>query len=332
MHRFILSPSLSLGAVASALPFTYTGADLYALCSDAMLKAITRKSALIDAKVREYNVNILKKKETSNASKDQPSESTAPISVAWYFDHVATAEDIAVTVTEADFRAAKAELIPSVSAEELAYYEKVKKTFEGLREEKDGASGDGDGERAAAKQWLEEGREKKGKEKAVEGNVDGGDGSALAIRAIDGLSHAEDTSMAINGNNVSGNGGHSMGKGKGKGRAFIDTDVATKSYADATKKAMANNFTATKQPQHDSQSGAKMKDSISGSRDDASGFDFGDGMRSDADADEDADSDSDNGNFDDAQSKISRVNGLSHSASDAGSDAGFDSKSDEAED
>ena len=43
-RKFNLDPDLDLRRVADSLPFTYTGADLYALASDAMLKAITRQA------------------------------------------------------------------------------------------------------------------------------------------------------------------------------------------------------------------------------------------------------------------------------------------------
>lgn len=43
-RKFNLDPDLDLRRVADGLPFTYTGADLYALASDAMLKAITRQA------------------------------------------------------------------------------------------------------------------------------------------------------------------------------------------------------------------------------------------------------------------------------------------------
>ncbi|KAI4248985.1 MAG: hypothetical protein L6R42_009123, partial [Xanthoria sp. 1 TBL-2021] len=51
-RKFSLHPDLSLARVAQSLPFTYTGADLYALCSDAMLKAITRQASAVDAKIK----------------------------------------------------------------------------------------------------------------------------------------------------------------------------------------------------------------------------------------------------------------------------------------
>ena len=93
-RKFTLHPELSLHRVAERLPFTYTGADLYALCSDAMLKAVTRKALAVDEKIRQL-----------------PGE---PVSTAYFFDHYATPEDVAVVVTEEDYMAAQDELVPSV--------------------------------------------------------------------------------------------------------------------------------------------------------------------------------------------------------------------------
>ena len=93
-RKFSLHPDLSLRHVADQLPFTYTGADLYALCSDAMLKAITRQASAVDAKIKELP--------------------GGPVTTAYFFDHLASEEDIAVMVTEEDFAAAKRELVPSV--------------------------------------------------------------------------------------------------------------------------------------------------------------------------------------------------------------------------
>lgn len=93
-RKFALHPDVSLDRVAERLPLTYTGADLYALCSDAMLKAITRKSTAVDEKIKQLP--------------------GGPVSTAYFFDHLATPEDVAVTVMEEDFFAAEAELVPSV--------------------------------------------------------------------------------------------------------------------------------------------------------------------------------------------------------------------------
>lgn len=93
-RKFTLHPDVSLPRIAERLPFTYTGADLYALCSDAMLKAITRQAAAVDEKIKTLP--------------------GGPVSTAYFFDHLATPEDVAVMVTEQDFIDAQNELVPSV--------------------------------------------------------------------------------------------------------------------------------------------------------------------------------------------------------------------------
>ncbi|RKF61694.1 Peroxisomal biogenesis factor 6 [Erysiphe neolycopersici] len=120
-RKFILHPKFSLEEFVKKLPFTYTGADFYALCSDAMLKAVTRQSSLVDYKISEINATNVK----SGKKK---------ISTAYYFDHFATEEDLAVTVTEEDFCAAERELIPSVSVKELENYLRVQSQFEKVEE------------------------------------------------------------------------------------------------------------------------------------------------------------------------------------------------------
>lgn len=53
-RKFKLDPALDLAAVAEQCPFNYTGADFYALCSDAMLKAMARKAEEIEKRVGEF--------------------------------------------------------------------------------------------------------------------------------------------------------------------------------------------------------------------------------------------------------------------------------------
>ncbi|KAF7196393.1 Peroxisomal biogenesis factor 6 [Pseudocercospora fuligena] len=117
-RKFTLDPSVSLARVAETLPFTFTGADLYALCSDAMLKAVTRSARQVDARVQHIN--------GERASRGQ-----AQISVAYYFDHYDSEDDTQVMVTEEDFIRAKEDLVPSVSVDELRHYERVRASFEG---------------------------------------------------------------------------------------------------------------------------------------------------------------------------------------------------------
>ncbi|OTA02585.1 Peroxisomal biogenesis factor 6 OS [Trichoderma parareesei] len=171
-RKFTLHPSVSLASVSQRLPFTYTGADFYALCSDAMLKAVTRQAAAVDAKVRALNADPATKHE---------------VSTAYFFDHYATAADIAVMVREEDFIAAHEELIPSVSAGELAHYERVRAQFEGGNDKKKkkqqqqddekrrgSLAGKGKGKgKAVAVSSDEEKVNGKGKGKAVMGFQDG---------------------------------------------------------------------------------------------------------------------------------------------------------------
>ncbi|KAH3989728.1 hypothetical protein HBH52_014900 [Parastagonospora nodorum] len=140
-RKFTLHPSLSLARVSQGLPFTYTGADMYALCSDAMLKAVTRQARAVDKKVAEYN----------NAHEPK-------ITIAYFFDHIATQEDTAVMVTEQDFVEAHGELVPSVSADELRHYQRVRAQFEGAGKKEEGAS-NGDAKGKGKAKAIEEGVE-----------------------------------------------------------------------------------------------------------------------------------------------------------------------------
>ena len=120
MRRFTLDPGLSLPRIAETLPFTFTGADLYALCSDAMLKAVTRSARLVDSRLAQLNEGRQHR-----------------LTVANFFDHHATDADLEVAVAEEDFLDAKKELVPSVSLDELRHYEQVRDSFEGAARKKD---------------------------------------------------------------------------------------------------------------------------------------------------------------------------------------------------
>ncbi|KAF9284745.1 peroxisomal assembly protein [Mortierella alpina] len=115
-RKFRLHPSLDLANVAEKCPFNYTGADFYALCSDAMLKAMSRTADGIENRVAVIN-------------KDETSTLPRPITSQYYLDHLAQPDEILVQVTEEDFDQALAELIPSVSAQELEHYKQVQKMF-----------------------------------------------------------------------------------------------------------------------------------------------------------------------------------------------------------
>lgn len=54
-RKFNLDPQLDLMTVAERCPFNYTGADFYALCSDAMLKAMSRTASAVDERIGELS-------------------------------------------------------------------------------------------------------------------------------------------------------------------------------------------------------------------------------------------------------------------------------------
>lgn len=120
-RKFQLHDDVDLQVIAEKCTFTFTGADFYALCSDSMLNAMTRTANAVDSKLKKLNAERLLRGEDEVSSR-------------WWFDNVASPEDIKVLVTMEDFRKAQSELAPSVSAEELEHYLRVKENFEGKKE------------------------------------------------------------------------------------------------------------------------------------------------------------------------------------------------------
>lgn len=116
-RKFKLHPETRLEDVANRCPFNYTGADFYALCSDAMLKAMTRKAGEVDAVVERLN-------------KEPPySEWQRPLTVQYYLAEMAQPEELEVLVAQQDFEAALDELVPSVSRAEIEHYQVVRRKF-----------------------------------------------------------------------------------------------------------------------------------------------------------------------------------------------------------
>lgn len=120
-RKFKIDENVDLAKIAERCSFTYTGADFYALCSDSMLNAMTRVAGEVDTKINDYNKKLIQE--------DKPE-----ISTRWWFDNVAKPEDIEVLVTMQDFIKSQQDLSPSVSAEELEHYLRVRENFEGGKE------------------------------------------------------------------------------------------------------------------------------------------------------------------------------------------------------
>ncbi|KAK0860645.1 peroxisomal assembly protein [Friedmanniomyces endolithicus] len=213
-RKFNLDPSLSLPRIAATLPFTFTGADLYALCSDAMLKGITRSARLVDAKLAVLN--------SERAARGQ-----SKASVAYFFDHCASESDMSVSVVEEDFLLARAELVPSVSLSELRHYEEVRDMFEGGARKLEGSgNGNGNAERPAtarsastrndatrAQLAATMKRVGSSRDRHAKPNGNHASTSQVAARASDS---EDDYVVRTDRLTLNGNG---MGKGKGKGKS-----------------------------------------------------------------------------------------------------------------
>ncbi|KAK4048422.1 peroxisomal assembly protein [Microbotryomycetes sp. JL201] len=115
-RKFKLDPAIRLDLIAQQCPFNYTGADFYALCSDAMLKAMTRKASEIDKRIEEFN-------------KQPPYNEGPALTPQYYLAELATPAEIEVLVSQEDFEAALAELVPSVSQAEMQHYKLVQQRF-----------------------------------------------------------------------------------------------------------------------------------------------------------------------------------------------------------
>ncbi|KAJ1965749.1 peroxisomal assembly protein [Dipsacomyces acuminosporus] len=138
-RKFHLHPELDLQLVAEKCPFHYTGADFYALCSDALLKAMLRTVDEVDLLVKEWN-----EKEHQDAASHYP----MPMTPQYYLDHIAADNIKQVTVTMEDFERALDELIPSVSADELVRYQALRRQFDSTLKGKADAQASADTSRA----------------------------------------------------------------------------------------------------------------------------------------------------------------------------------------
>ncbi|PFX28237.1 peroxisome assembly factor 2-like [Stylophora pistillata] len=93
-RKFNIHPDLQLENIAELCPSNLTGADFYALCSDAILQSVRRKIEELELDAADPCV-----------------------------------DDTDIQVTEADFRKALDSLAPSVSQQELKRYKDIQKQF-----------------------------------------------------------------------------------------------------------------------------------------------------------------------------------------------------------
>jgi len=116
-RKFHLDPRLDLEEVVSHCPYTYTGADFYALCSDAMLEAMGRKAGEVEKNIAQFQ----------SVHPGHPHPQT--ITPQYFLAALARPEDIEVLVSAEDFNAARDRLTPSVSHDELMHYRHIQLQF-----------------------------------------------------------------------------------------------------------------------------------------------------------------------------------------------------------
>ncbi|KAG7096646.1 peroxisomal assembly protein [Marasmius oreades] len=116
-RKFRLHPDLNLKIVAEQCSFNYTGADFYALCSDSLLNAMSRKAEELEEKIAELN------------KLPPPYRHPHPLSPQYYLAEMASEDEIQVLVTQNDFDRAVHNLIPSVSQAEMDHYRTIQSRF-----------------------------------------------------------------------------------------------------------------------------------------------------------------------------------------------------------
>lgn len=134
-RKFRLDPSLDLRKIAEQCPFNYTGADFYALCSDALLKAMSRKAEEIDSMIGEscglfefispFSLRLAAKMNSEPPTHRHPH----PMTPQYYLAELATAQEVEVLVSQADFESAAEALVPSVSRSEMDHYNQVQQRY-----------------------------------------------------------------------------------------------------------------------------------------------------------------------------------------------------------
>lgn len=108
-RKFNLDPDVSLEALIEPLECVYTGADFFALCSDAMMHAVGESIQLLRAKIEQG----LKVEDTKTTNSYAENEEDIPI----------------ITVKMEHFLQARDTLKPSVTKGDLARYESLKTKF-----------------------------------------------------------------------------------------------------------------------------------------------------------------------------------------------------------
>lgn len=117
-RNFRLDRDVDLCRVAEQCPFNYTGADFYALCSDAMLNAMLRKADFLESKIADMN-----------KVPESLGQHPYPMTPQYFLSELASPDDLLVAVSQVDFDNALVALVPSVTQAEMEHYARVQHHF-----------------------------------------------------------------------------------------------------------------------------------------------------------------------------------------------------------
>ncbi|KAL4420721.1 hypothetical protein ABPG75_010377 [Micractinium tetrahymenae] len=133
-RRFRMAPGVDLEQVAARCADRFTGADLYALCSDAWMTALKRSIACLEARQGKGQCNGEEHGSAANGSVGTTEAGAELAEEAEEAAEEAAAEgEPEVEVTQADFLAAADSLQPSLSLEEVAKYERIRDQYQQQR-------------------------------------------------------------------------------------------------------------------------------------------------------------------------------------------------------
>jgi peroxin-6 len=134
-RNFRLDRDVDLCRIAEQCPFNYTGADFYALCSDAMLNAMSRKADFLESKIGRsmqkflyFVINVLVSADI-NKLPESLGQHPYPMTPQYFLSELASADDLLVAVSQVDFDNALVTLVPSVTQAEMEHYARVQHHF-----------------------------------------------------------------------------------------------------------------------------------------------------------------------------------------------------------
>src|SRR6202021_1946815 len=109
-RKFRLDPDFDLSGLANQCPFNFTGADFYALCADALLKAMSRKAMELEEKIGKAFLYLrleMTKARLCRLEKLRGENSCCQsLTPQRYLLEMVSAEEASVIVSRADFELA----------------------------------------------------------------------------------------------------------------------------------------------------------------------------------------------------------------------------------